>query len=151
MQGLHAGAATATAAAERISAEPVWCVPPPAHPLPSTPPLRQWVFPLRCRLRSAHTTFAPPTTASTTSTISSTFHAASIDAAAAGAAAWYVNPTLAANLKGTIDSSLASVEVIHNLQAMQKVPSAFWIDNKWKIRGAGLNTLEGILADAAAR
>ena len=62
---------------------------------------------------------------------------------------WYVNPTLVSNLEQTIARSTGSATVIDTLRRMQKVPSAFWIDNKRKIRGFR-NTLEGILADAAA-
>jgi cellulose 1,4-beta-cellobiosidase len=51
------------------------------------------------------------------------------------------------------DSSIATAEgeLRSNLETMQKVPSAYWIDTKDKIRGAGTRTLEGILKDAASK
>lgn len=65
----------------------------------------------------------------------------------AALAGWYVNPTLRSNLQATLRS--ASPGEAAAVRAMLDVPSAFWIDNKAKIRGHGLDTLQGILADAA--
>ena len=66
-----------------------------------------------------------------------------------GRTSWYVNPTLAANLDRTIGRSAARADVLNTLRQMRRVPSAFWIDSKQKIRG-GRSSLEGVLADAAA-
>lgn len=62
---------------------------------------------------------------------------------------WYVNPSLTENLRRTI-ASVDSGPGVAVLEKMKRIPSAFWIDNKAKIRGSGLDTLEGILADAAS-
>merc|ERR1719379_2459898 len=65
----------------------------------------------------------------------------------ATAPAFYVNP---ANQR-EYDSSIATATgvVKQNLQKMRDVPSAYWIDTKAKIKGDGLDTLDGILQDAA--
>lgn len=62
---------------------------------------------------------------------------------------WYVNPTLRFNLEATLP--VASADEAATLRQMMRVPSAFWIDNKAKIRGEGLGTLEGILKDAGSK
>ena len=61
-----------------------------------------------------------------------------------------MNPTLHKNLEHS--AATASGEEAAVLRHMMRVPSAFWIDNKAKIRGGGrLDTLEGILQDAASK
>ena len=62
---------------------------------------------------------------------------------------WYVNPTLRANIERTIRTGGMDARAASTLERMQRIPSAFWIDSKAKIRGHTLDTLEGILRDAA--
>lgn len=62
---------------------------------------------------------------------------------------WYVHPSLRQNLEETIPTATPSEA--ETLRQMAKVPSAFWIDNKAKIHGNDLTTLEGILKDAEAK
>jgi len=61
----------------------------------------------------------------------------------------YINPKNAKEFEG----SIATAEGIakSNLQKMQKVPSAYWIDTKAKIRGSTTSTVEGILKDASSK
>jgi len=62
---------------------------------------------------------------------------------------FYVNPSYTRSL----DASIATAEgtVKDNLEQMMDVPSAYWLDNKQKIRGTDTNSMEGILADAMAK
>lgn len=65
---------------------------------------------------------------------------------------WYVNPTLRDNLESTIATGVATPAEVAVLNQMKEIPSAFWIDHYGKISGTGrLDTLEGILEDAAAK
>jgi len=65
---------------------------------------------------------------------------------------WYVNPTLSANLDSTIALGKATPAESAVLEQMKTIPSAYWIDHYGKIRGKNrLDTLEGILQDAAAK
>jgi cellulose 1,4-beta-cellobiosidase len=60
----------------------------------------------------------------------------------------YVNPTFQANIDQTL-AVTTDAATRTNLQLIRNAPSAFWIDRRAKIRGSSLDTLEGILADAA--
>jgi cellulose 1,4-beta-cellobiosidase len=61
-----------------------------------------------------------------------------------------VNPSLRDNFERTMASASPQEEAA--LKQMMSMPSAFWIDNKAKIRGRnGPYTLEGILQDASSR
>lgn len=62
---------------------------------------------------------------------------------------FYVNPANSIEYDKSI--STATGEVKKTLELMQGVASAYWIDNKHKIRGGGTSTVEGILTDAAAK
>jgi cellulose 1,4-beta-cellobiosidase len=60
----------------------------------------------------------------------------------------YVNPTFQANIDRTLAATQDAV-TLQNLRLIRNAPSAYWIDRRAKIRGSGLDSLEGILADAA--
>lgn len=60
----------------------------------------------------------------------------------------YVNPSFQANIDQTIAVTQDPV-ALANLKLIRNAPSAFWIDKREKIKGTSLNSLEGILADAA--
>jgi len=62
---------------------------------------------------------------------------------------FYVNPKNAKEFLGSIATATGITK--SNLQKMQKVPSAYWIDTKAKIRGSTTSTVEGILKDASSR
>jgi cellulose 1,4-beta-cellobiosidase len=62
---------------------------------------------------------------------------------------FYVNPSYQAELDSSIATATGAVK--RTLMAMRTVPSAYWIDRKAKVRGNSTETLEGILADAAAQ
>jgi len=65
---------------------------------------------------------------------------------------FYINPVNAKEFDRSISTATGHVKA--NLQKMQQVPSAYWIDVKAKIRGDDPNdprTLEGILKDAASK
>merc|ERR1740138_1818340 len=62
---------------------------------------------------------------------------------------FYVNPVNAKEFDSSI--STATGVTRENLQRMQQVPSAYWIDVKAKIRGEGTRTVEGILKDASSK
>jgi len=66
---------------------------------------------------------------------------------------FYINPINFGQYGQSIDS--ASGQIKANLQEMQKVPSAYWIDVKEKIKATGTaddsRSLEGILRDAASK
>jgi len=62
---------------------------------------------------------------------------------------FYKNP---ANQMSYDESIATSSGVVReNLARMRDIPSAYWIDVKAKIRGTGVRTLEGILADASSK
>jgi len=63
--------------------------------------------------------------------------------------AFYLNPTNSHEFDVSIAS--ASGATGENLKVMQKVPSAYWIDVKAKVRGEGTRSLEGILKDASSK
>jgi len=64
--------------------------------------------------------------------------------------AFYVNPSYSESLNKSIATSEGAVKA--TLELMRGVPSAYWLDTKSKIEGAGsIKTMEGILADAAAK
>jgi cellulose 1,4-beta-cellobiosidase len=62
---------------------------------------------------------------------------------------FYVNPANGNEYDSSISTATGSVKA--NLEAMQKVASAYWIDVKEKIHGNGTDSLEGILKDAASK
>jgi len=62
---------------------------------------------------------------------------------------FYVNPSYQASLRTSINTSVAPVKA--TLESMLEVPSAYWIDVKAKLRGAGTQSMAGILRDAAAK
>lgn len=63
---------------------------------------------------------------------------------------YYVNPVFKTELQSSIDSCEAG-SVKTYLQGMMNSPSSYWIDRKSVIGGTSTtNTMEGILADAAA-
>jgi len=62
---------------------------------------------------------------------------------------FYINPKNAKEFDASI--STASGKARENLEAMRKVPSAYWIDVKEKIRGEDTGTVEGILKDASSK
>jgi len=62
---------------------------------------------------------------------------------------YYKNPANQMSYDESIATS--SVAVKRNLMKMREIPSAYWIDVKAKIRGTGVRSLEGILADAASK
>mmetsp|Transcript_80818 Transcript_80818/g.218888 ORF Transcript_80818/g.218888 Transcript_80818/m.218888 type:complete len:532 (-) Transcript_80818:132-1727(-) len=62
---------------------------------------------------------------------------------------FYVNPVNSQEFEGSIQTATGTTR--ENLLRMQGVPSAYWIDVKAKVRGAGTRSLQGILADASAR
>jgi len=66
---------------------------------------------------------------------------------------FYINPINFRQYEQSIESSSGQIKM--NLQEMQKVPSAYWIDVKEKIKTGGTvddeRTLEGILRDAASK
>ena len=62
----------------------------------------------------------------------------------------YVNPTFQTDIEKTI-AATQDAATLNTLQLIRNAPSAFWIDKREKIRGAGLHTLEGILTDAAQK
>jgi len=61
----------------------------------------------------------------------------------------YINPANVAEIETSIATSTGTT--LAALQAAAQMPSAYWIDNKAKIRGNGTASLEGILADAASK
>jgi len=63
--------------------------------------------------------------------------------------AFYVNPANSREFQGSIETATGTTK--ESLLRMQKVPSAYWIDVKAKIRGSGTRSLEGILRDASSR
>jgi len=62
---------------------------------------------------------------------------------------FYVNPSYSESLNMSIGTAEGAGRL--TLESMRGVPSAYWLDTKDKIEGAGIKTMEGILADAAAR
>eukprot|EP00419_Tripos_fusus_P090387 CAMPEP_0172860720 /NCGR_PEP_ID=MMETSP1075-20121228/72246_1 /TAXON_ID=2916 /ORGANISM="Ceratium fusus, Strain PA161109" /LENGTH=770 /DNA_ID=CAMNT_0013708785 /DNA_START=35 /DNA_END=2347 /DNA_ORIENTATION=+ len=62
---------------------------------------------------------------------------------------FYINPKNAKEFEGSIDTATGIAKF--NLQKMQTVPSAYWIDTKAKIRGSTTSTVEGILKDASSK
>eukprot|EP00443_Scrippsiella_acuminata_P033214 CAMPEP_0115202936 /NCGR_PEP_ID=MMETSP0270-20121206/18388_1 /TAXON_ID=71861 /ORGANISM="Scrippsiella trochoidea, Strain CCMP3099" /LENGTH=192 /DNA_ID=CAMNT_0002616375 /DNA_START=99 /DNA_END=674 /DNA_ORIENTATION=+ len=62
---------------------------------------------------------------------------------------FYVNPVYSEELGLSISSAEGQTKA--TLEEMQDVPSAYWLDKKGKILGEGTSTMEGILADAAAK
>jgi cellulose 1,4-beta-cellobiosidase len=62
---------------------------------------------------------------------------------------FYVNPANMAEFDGSIATSVSKVK--KTLTEMQTIPSAYWIDNKHKIRGNTTASLEGILQDASSK
>merc|ERR1719401_2294530 len=62
---------------------------------------------------------------------------------------FYVNPSYAESLGKSIATAEGDVKA--TLESMMDVPSAYWLDTKAKIVGTGTKTMEGILADAAAK
>ena len=60
---------------------------------------------------------------------------------------FYVNPSYKTSLETSISS--ASGKIKDTLESMRDIPSAYWLDNKGKIKGGSTNTMEGILEDAA--
>jgi len=61
---------------------------------------------------------------------------------------FYINPMNRKEYDASI--ATASGKVKANLRTMSRVPSAYWIDVKEKVRGNGTGCVEGILRDAAA-
>eukprot|EP00441_Pelagodinium_beii_P046663 CAMPEP_0197621336 /NCGR_PEP_ID=MMETSP1338-20131121/1938_1 /TAXON_ID=43686 ORGANISM="Pelagodinium beii, Strain RCC1491" /NCGR_SAMPLE_ID=MMETSP1338 /ASSEMBLY_ACC=CAM_ASM_000754 /LENGTH=532 /DNA_ID=CAMNT_0043190779 /DNA_START=23 /DNA_END=1621 /DNA_ORIENTATION=+ len=61
--------------------------------------------------------------------------------------AFYVNPTYRESLLKSIKTSEGDVK--ETLESMMDVPSAYWLDNKGKIRGDDTRSMEGILKDAS--
>jgi len=62
---------------------------------------------------------------------------------------FYVNPSYRASLATSIATATGQVKA--TLEAMQDVPSAYWLDRKTKITGSGPGCMEGILEDAASK
>mmetsp|Transcript_43296 Transcript_43296/g.135357 ORF Transcript_43296/g.135357 Transcript_43296/m.135357 type:complete len:776 (+) Transcript_43296:48-2375(+) len=62
---------------------------------------------------------------------------------------FYINPVNAKEFDSSIATAAGTVK--SNLQKMQTVPSAYWIDRKIKIRGQTTTTVEGILKDASSK
>lgn len=62
---------------------------------------------------------------------------------------FYVNPANAVEYNGSIATATGKVKA--NLQRMQHVPSAYWIDKKAKIQGESPRSLQGILKDASSK
>eukprot|EP00443_Scrippsiella_acuminata_P095960 CAMPEP_0115590268 /NCGR_PEP_ID=MMETSP0272-20121206/9678_1 /TAXON_ID=71861 /ORGANISM="Scrippsiella trochoidea, Strain CCMP3099" /LENGTH=684 /DNA_ID=CAMNT_0003025461 /DNA_START=60 /DNA_END=2112 /DNA_ORIENTATION=+ len=62
---------------------------------------------------------------------------------------FYVNPRYEAEFQASIASSYGHVQ--NNLQKMQQVPSAYWVDTKAKLIGNTMLDLEWILADASSK
>lgn len=62
---------------------------------------------------------------------------------------WYVNPANMEEYDSSIETATGDVKV--NLEAMKKVPSAYWIDVKAKIDDTSLRGMRGILADAQTK
>jgi len=62
---------------------------------------------------------------------------------------FYVNPANAKEYDASISSAAGLAR--RNLNLMRNVPSAYWIDNKAKIRGSSTDSLEGILKDALTK
>lgn len=62
--------------------------------------------------------------------------------------AFYVNPSYRSSLLSSIETAEGTVKA--TMESMLNVSSAYWIDVKAKISGAGTGTVEGILTDAAS-
>mmetsp|Transcript_49296 Transcript_49296/g.97943 ORF Transcript_49296/g.97943 Transcript_49296/m.97943 type:complete len:813 (-) Transcript_49296:52-2490(-) len=62
---------------------------------------------------------------------------------------FYMNPINTMEYDHTIVK--ASADITDSLKKMKATASAYWIDVKAKIRGHGLNTVEGILRDSASQ
>jgi len=61
----------------------------------------------------------------------------------------YVNPVNSRQYETSIATASGTTKA--HLREMQKVPSAYWIDVKAKIRGGGTRSVEGILQDASSK
>ena len=53
---------------------------------------------------------------------------------------FYVNPSYKASLETSIATAFGNVK--HTLESMREVPSAYWLDTKGKISGAGTGTMK---------